>query len=62
MIFINLFLGAQELDDIPRQFVKVFLHFYAIVLGNAGVHKQAAQEMVKIISETKFFKPEGMII
>ena len=43
-------------------FVKIFLDFLVTVLGNASVHKQAAKELVKTLSETSFFKPEGGLL
>ena len=43
-------------------FVKFFLDFLVTVLGNASVHKQAAKELVKALSETSFFKAEGGLL
>ena len=45
-----------------RIFVRFFLDFLVIVLSNASVHKQAAKELAKTLSETSFFKPEGGLL
>ena len=56
-------LSDQNLSNrIFPQFVKFFLDFLVTVIGNASVHKQAAKELVKALSETSFFKPEGGLL
>ena len=62
---------SEQANILPEQnssnrifphFVKFFLDFLVTVLGNASVHKQAAKELVKTLSETSFFKPEGGLL
>jgi cold shock CspA family protein len=62
---------SEQANILPEQnssnrifphFVKFFLDFLVTVLGNASVHKQAAKELVKALSETSFFKPEGGLL
>ena len=58
----NILSEKNSSNRICPHFVEFFLDFLVTVIGNAIVHKQAAKELVKSLSETSFFKPEGGLL